>query len=183
MNNEEHEDRLKEANSVELTADKVYSKESINETTKNLISKIPLLKTRASPLDKDTWNLRVKEELQALIVYVKLLQEGSDKRWFALNINSDGKGFEGHCWYYHQSLRYQFKFFLDIPVGYPNVSPDIRIPELEGKTIKMFHGAKICLSMLFYYILCVHVTHLLLQLLIFILYGLEMFHGLVLHIY
>lgn len=33
-----------------------------------------------------------------------------------------------------------------IPVTYPTTSPEIALPELDGKTAKMYRGGKICLS-------------------------------------
>jgi hypothetical protein len=37
-------------------------------------------------------------------------------------------------------------FTLQIPVTYPTTAPEIALPELDGKTAKMFRGGKICLS-------------------------------------
>jgi ufm1-conjugating enzyme 1 len=31
-------------------------------------------------------------------------------------------------------------------VSYPSSAPEIEIPELEGKTVKMYRGGKICLT-------------------------------------
>jgi ufm1-conjugating enzyme 1 len=33
-----------------------------------------------------------------------------------------------------------------IPVTYPGTAPEIALPELDGKTAKMFRGGKICIS-------------------------------------
>ena len=38
---------------------------------------------------------------------------------------------------------------FDIPATYPAVAPEIEIPELEGKTAKMYRGGKICLTIHF----------------------------------
>ena len=35
---------------------------------------------------------------------------------------------------------------FDIPATYPATAPEIEIPELEGKTAKMYRGGKICLT-------------------------------------
>lgn len=35
---------------------------------------------------------------------------------------------------------------LQIPVTYPTTAPEIAIPELDGKTAKMYRGGKICLT-------------------------------------
>ena len=40
-------------------------------TTKKVVQKIPLLKTRAGPRDGDKWTQRLKEEYQALIRYAR----------------------------------------------------------------------------------------------------------------
>lgn len=37
-------------------------------------------------------------------------------------------------------------FLLQIPVTYPTTAPEIALPELDGKTAKMYRGGKICLS-------------------------------------
>lgn len=37
-------------------------------------------------------------------------------------------------------------FFKQIPVTYPTTAPEIALPELDGKTAKMFRGGKICIS-------------------------------------
>lgn len=35
---------------------------------------------------------------------------------------------------------------VKIPVTYPMTSPELALPELDGKTAKMYRGGKICLS-------------------------------------
>lgn len=39
----------------------------VDEATKKTLSNIPLLKTKASPRDKDLWGQRLKEEYLSLI--------------------------------------------------------------------------------------------------------------------
>lgn len=39
---------------------------------------------------------------------------------------------------------------MKIPVAYPTTAPEIELPELEGKTAKMYRGGKICLTDHFY---------------------------------
>ena len=51
-------------------------------------------------------------------------QEGT--RWF------------GKCWYYHEQLKYEFDVEFDIPVTYPATAPEIALPELDGKTAKVW---------------------------------------------
>ena len=35
---------------------------------------------------------------------------------------------------------------FDVPATYPATAPEIELPELEGKTAKMYRGGKICLT-------------------------------------
>ena len=35
---------------------------------------------------------------------------------------------------------------IQIPVTYPTTAPEIALPELDGKTAKMYRGGKICLT-------------------------------------
>ena len=37
-------------------------------------------------------------------------------------------------------------FQLKIQVTYPTTAPEIALPELDGKTAKMYRGGKICLT-------------------------------------
>lgn len=39
----------------------------VDDSTRSTLSKIPLLKTKAGPRDKDLWVQRLKEEYQSLI--------------------------------------------------------------------------------------------------------------------
>lgn len=50
----------------------------------------------------------------------------------------------GKCWFYYNRLRYEFKMQFEIPATYPVSPPEIQLPELEGKTAKMYRGGKIC---------------------------------------
>lgn len=38
---------------------------------------------------------------------------------------------------------------FDIPATYPTTAPEIELPELDGKTAKMYRGGKICLTIHF----------------------------------
>lgn len=64
----------------------------------------------------------------------------NDNDWFRLESNKDGTRWFGKCWYIHQLLRYEFDVEFDIPVTYPTTAPEIAIPELDGKTAKMYRG-------------------------------------------
>nr|CAD7410122.1 unnamed protein product [Timema poppensis] len=45
-----------------------------------------------------------------------------------------------------QRLKEEYQGLIQIPVTYPTTAPEIALPELDGKTAKMFRGGKICLS-------------------------------------
>ncbi|XP_059151272.1 ubiquitin-fold modifier-conjugating enzyme 1-like [Physella acuta] len=106
----------------------------VDEATKSTLAKIPLLKTKAGP-----------REYQALIQYVQNNKE-SDNDWFRLESNKEGTRWFGKCWYIHELLKYEFDIEFDIPVTYPTTSPEIAIPELDGKIAKMYRGGRICLT-------------------------------------
>jgi ufm1-conjugating enzyme 1 len=53
------------------------------------------------------------------------------------------------CRYVHNFIKYEFDFRFDVPATYPTVAPEIELPELEGKTAKMYRGGKICLTIHF----------------------------------
>ncbi len=42
--------------------------------------------------------------------------------------------------------KYEFDVEFDIPITYPTCAPEIALPELDGKTAKMYRGGKICLT-------------------------------------
>eukprot|EP00048_Salpingoeca_helianthica_P015748 m.228418 g.228418 ORF g.228418 m.228418 type:complete len:172 (-) comp17474_c0_seq1:47-562(-) len=116
----------------------------VDSGTKNVLAGIPLLKTNAGPRDPG-WNERLKEELVSLIQYVKNNKE-ADNDWFRLECNKDGTKWFGKCWTIVSLMRYEFDVQFDIPVGYPATNPEIALPELDGKTAKMYRGGKICLT-------------------------------------
>lgn len=93
--------------------------------------------------------------------------KASDSDWFRLESNKEGTKWFGKCWYVHNLLKYEFDvefdvsafldvsfylcakwrlFFDQIPVTYPATAPEIALPELDGKTAKMYRGGKICLT-------------------------------------
>ncbi|KAH8327038.1 hypothetical protein KR074_001072 [Drosophila pseudoananassae] len=135
----------------------------VDDSTRKTLSNIPLLQIRAGPREKDVWVQRLKEEYQSLIKVTELAnlsshilltmyfqyvennkQSGSD--WFRLESNKEGTKWFGKCWYMHELLRYEFDVEFDIPVTYPTTAPEIALPELDGKTAKMYRGGKICLT-------------------------------------
>ncbi|XP_015379542.1 PREDICTED: ubiquitin-fold modifier-conjugating enzyme 1 [Diuraphis noxia] len=115
------------------------------ENTKKALSSIPLLKTKAGPRDVDLWPQRLKEEYQSLIQYVQN-NKAADNDWFRLESNKEGTKWFGKCWVFQNQLKYEFEIEFDIPVTFPATAPEIALPELDGKTAKMYRGGKICLS-------------------------------------
>jgi ufm1-conjugating enzyme 1 len=116
--------------------------------TKSTVSKIPLLTTRAGPRDGELWTQRRKEEFMALIKYMEM-NKAKDSDWFRIAPNADGTKWKGKCWYVHNLLKYEFDLQFDIPVTYPATAPELELPELDGKTAKMYRGGKICLTIHF----------------------------------
>ncbi|CAE7780169.1 unnamed protein product [Symbiodinium pilosum] len=119
-----------------------------DEKTKAAVQKLPLLSVKAGPRDGPDWVERLKEELAALIRYVQNNKE-NDNDWFHIESNEDGTKWAGSCWYIHNLLRYEFKLQFEIPAGYPAVPIELELPELDGKTPKMYRGGKICLDIHF----------------------------------
>eukprot|EP00884_Botryococcus_braunii_P005600 jgi/Botrbrau1/15040/Bobra.320_2s0013.3 len=116
--------------------------------TKETVQKIPLLTVKEGPRNKEQWEKRLKEELKALIHYITL-NKNTDSDWFTITSNKEGTHWSGKCWYVHNLIKYEFAFEFDIPATYPTVSPEIKIPELDGKTAKMYRGGAICLTVHF----------------------------------
>lgn len=117
----------------------------VDEATKKTLASIPLLRTNAGPRDGDQWASRLKEEYLSLIKYVSNNKE-SDNDWFRLESNKDGTRWFGKCWHIQNLLKYEFGIEFDLPVTYPTTAPEIALPELDGKTAKMYRGGKICLT-------------------------------------
>uniref|UniRef100_A0A182PMP1 Ubiquitin-fold modifier-conjugating enzyme 1 n=1 Tax=Anopheles epiroticus TaxID=199890 RepID=A0A182PMP1_9DIPT len=117
----------------------------VDEVRRKELSSIPLCRTKAGPRDKELWVQRLKEEYQALIQYVQN-SKAADMEWFRLESNKEGTKWFGKCWYIHQMHKYEFDVEFDIPITYPTTSPEIALPELDGKTAKMYRGGKICLT-------------------------------------
>lgn len=66
--------------------------------------------------------------------------------WFTIESNKTGTRWTGKVWYIHNLLKYEFDLEFELPVTYPNVPPELALPELDGKTEKMYRGGKICLD-------------------------------------
>ncbi len=113
------------------------------------VSRIPLLRTKAGPRDGDQWTQRLKEEYGSLIKYVENNKE-TDTHWFNLESNAQGTRWYGTCWTYYKNEKYEFDMEFDLPVTYPQAAPEIALPALEGKTVKMYRGGKICMTTHFF---------------------------------
>lgn len=119
-----------------------------SDEVKERVQQIPLLTVKAGPRDEG-WVDRLKEEYTSLISFVKT-NKANDSDWFSLRPQGEnGTKWHGTCWHFIDNIKYEFEFEIDIPVTYPMTAPDIKIPQLEGKTVKMFHGGKICLTVHF----------------------------------
>ncbi|XP_037267797.1 ubiquitin-fold modifier-conjugating enzyme 1 isoform X1 [Falco rusticolus] len=111
------------------------------EAARRAVAELPLLRTSAGPRDREGWAPRLKEEYRALIQYVEN-NKRADNDWFRLESNAEGTRWFGKCWYVHELLKYEFAIEFDIPVTYPSTAPEIAIPELDGKTAKMYSWAR-----------------------------------------
>ncbi|XP_071656565.1 ubiquitin-fold modifier-conjugating enzyme 1 isoform X1 [Patagioenas fasciata] len=111
-----------------------------DEAARRAVAELPLLRTAAGPRDREGWAPRLKEEYRALIQYVEN-NKRADNDWFRLESNAEGTRWFGKCWYIHELLKYEFGIEFDIPVTYPATAPEIAIPELDGKTAKMYSWA------------------------------------------
>ena len=112
------------------------------------LERLPNINTVAGPLDGDKWIERLKEEYMVLIEYIKMNQE-ADSDWFTIESNADGTDWNGKCWLMHNLVRYEFDLHFEIPAAYPSAPMDLELPELDGKTHKMYRGGKICLDIHF----------------------------------
>lgn len=74
------------------------------------------------------------------------LQKENDSDWFKIESNEEGTRWFGTCWHVYQHVKYEFDVQFDIPATYPATAPEIEIPELDGKTAKMYRGGKICMT-------------------------------------
>ena len=55
----------------------------------------------------------------------------------------------GKCWIIYNFVRYEFDLQFEIPATYPATPIEMELPELDGKTHKMYRGGKICLDIHF----------------------------------
>ena len=113
-----------------------------NTDSNNTIDKIPLLSIKAGPKD-EKWNERQKEEYIALVEYMKILKE-DDNEWFYIEPNDNSTKWSGKCWFFYNYQKYEFKLHFEIPATYPDTPIELCLPDLDGKTPKMYRGGKIC---------------------------------------
>ena len=118
--------------------------QGISEATKDKVKRIPLLTVRAGPRDGDAWARRLKEEYKALIALVQL-NKSNDNDWFKISANATGTQWTGTCWIVHNLERYEFELKFELPVTYPTTIA-LALPQLDGKTEKMYRGGFICLD-------------------------------------
>jgi len=109
-----------------------------------LVATLPKLTVKAGPEDPD-WTDRLMEEYTCLIQYVEANKD-NDNDWFELSSDDKGLKWTGKCWHYENLLKYEFAVEFELPVTFPTTAPEIALPELEGKTAKMYRGGKICLT-------------------------------------
>lgn len=111
-------------------------------------SKLPNFSINASPLDPK-WADRLREELVALVNLVEHNEE-NDSDWFSIEpIDEKGLKWSGTCWTMYEMKKYTFRVQFDVPATYPATPIEIELPELDGKTAKMYRGGKICMDIHF----------------------------------
>ncbi|PFH34666.1 putative Ufm1-conjugating enzyme 1 [Besnoitia besnoiti] len=111
------------------------------------VDQIPVCTVNAGPRSPE-WQERLKEEYIALIAYISQ-NKNSDKEWFKIESNKEGTEWKGRCWYIHDMVKYEFQLLFDVPATYPLTPLELRLPELDGKTSKMYRGGRICLDVHF----------------------------------
>eukprot|EP00918_Siedleckia_nematoides_P037653 GHVU01081676.1.p1 GENE.GHVU01081676.1~~GHVU01081676.1.p1 ORF type:complete len:150 (+),score=19.87 GHVU01081676.1:34-483(+) len=108
---------------------------------------LPHLTVDAGPNDSQ-WIERLKEEYTVLIQYVNM-NKANDMDWFNIEPNDKGNKWKGRCWYIYNMIKYEFDLQFEIPAKYPAAPIELELPELDGKTPKMYRGGKICLDIHF----------------------------------
>ena len=111
------------------------------------VERIPELATNAGPRDPE-WRERLRQEYGALIHNLEI-NYAKDNEWFTIEPDDSGVHWKGKCWYIYELVKYEFTLEFDIPATYPATPIELRLPELDGKTPKMYRGGKICLDIHF----------------------------------
>ena len=83
-----------------------------------------------------------------LIEYIRMNKQ-EDNDWFTIESNAEGTVWMGKCWIVHNLVKWEFDLRFEIPATYPHSPMDLELPQLDGKTIKMYRGGKICLDIHF----------------------------------
>jgi ufm1-conjugating enzyme 1 len=109
--------------------------------------RLPTFTVNAGPRDPN-WPDRLREELMCLIQYIETTK-ADDNEWFYIEPDESGVHWRGKCWYIHDLIKYEFELLFDIPATYPASPFEMVLPELDGKTPKMYRGGKICLDIHF----------------------------------
>jgi ufm1-conjugating enzyme 1 len=117
----------------------------MDPAVKESVKRIPLCRTKAGPRDGGQWAQRLKEEYASLITFIETNKE-EDNHWFTLESDETGTRWFGKCWHYYKHVRYEFDVEFDLPVTYPQSAPEIALPQLENKTMKMYRGGRICMT-------------------------------------
>lgn len=114
----------------------------ISDQLKGTVGKIPILSTQQGPKDPK-WIDRLKEEYTALIKYMSVCKE-EDNDWFKIESNKEGVKWWGKVWVIVEMVKYEYIIEFEIPVNYPLSPIELALPELDGKTEKMYRGGVIC---------------------------------------
>ena len=99
---------------------------------------------RRTPRSRDVRIFRWRD-CCLLAQYQKVNKEQGNE-WFTIESNSTGTRWTGKVWHMHEMKKYEFDLEFEVPVAYPQTAPELALPELDGKTEKMYRGGKICLD-------------------------------------
>ena len=75
--------------------------------------------------------------------YIKLNKQ-TDNDWIRISCDKSGINWSGTCSFYYKHIKYEFKVEFSLPSTYPLSPPEIKLPQLDGKTPKMYREGKIC---------------------------------------
>jgi hypothetical protein len=78
--------------------------EWMEDSAKQTLKSIPLLKKNAGPRDGDMWLDRLQEEYQTIIKLIESNKE-KDADWFRIEANDDGTRWFGKCWHYQNMAK------------------------------------------------------------------------------
>ncbi|CAN6560525.1 unnamed protein product [Malus baccata var. baccata] len=78
------------------------------------------------------------------------MNKSNDNDWFRIfAANPEGTRWTGKCWYVYNLLKYEFDLQFNILITYPATVPELELPQLDGKTQRMYRGGNICLTVHF----------------------------------